>query len=257
MKHIHWTLMCLLGGLLMATAVTPASADEWNKKTYVTISQSIEVPGAILPPGKYVFKLLDSQSNRHIVQILNDRENHVYATNLAIPTQRMEPADKTIITFYEMPGGGPEPIRSWYYPGDTIGQEFSYPADRARQIAQGMHVNVPALAESRQPAESTASSTAIQPATPVPVAPPAVTEQPATPPETAAAEPPPPPPAVEEQAPQPEPEAATPPPTESAPSTPAMPHTAGDAYAIALAGLTFLVIGVSVHIARRQSRSEQ
>ena len=128
MRHFHWTHMCLLGGLLLLTgAATNANADAWNKKTYVTISQSIEVPGAVLAPGKYVFKLLDSDSNRHIVQILNADENHVYTTNLAFAKQRMQPADKTVLTFYEMPGGGPEPIRSWFYPGDTIGQEFAYP----------------------------------------------------------------------------------------------------------------------------------
>ena len=78
MKHLqHCSCLCLIGGVLLIGAATRADADQWNKKTYVTISQSIEVPGAILPPGKYVFKLLDSQSNRHIVQILNARENHV------------------------------------------------------------------------------------------------------------------------------------------------------------------------------------
>src|SRR5437762_10453349 len=107
MKHIQKFGILLVGGLLLTGATTRANADEWNKKTYITISQSIEVPGAVLPPGKYVFKLLESQSNRHIVQILNERENHVYATDLAIPRLRMEPADKTVLTFYEVPGGGP------------------------------------------------------------------------------------------------------------------------------------------------------
>jgi len=134
----HWTGICLIGGFLLTGAIYSAHADEWDKKTYVTVSQSIEVPGAILPPGKYVFKLLNSQSDRHIVQILNERENHVYSTNLAISKERMEPADHTILTFYEMPGGGPEPIHAWFYPGDTIGQEFVYPHKRAMEIALAM-----------------------------------------------------------------------------------------------------------------------
>ena len=138
MRHFHWTHMCLLGGLVLTSMATNANADAWNKKTYVTISQSIEVPGAVLAPGKYVFKLMDSASNRHIVQILNADENHVYTTNLAIAKQRMQPADKTVLTFYEMPGGGPEPVRSWFYPGDTIGQEFAYPSKRATEISQAV-----------------------------------------------------------------------------------------------------------------------
>src|SRR5215831_5374680 len=100
MKHLqHCSCLFLIGGFLLTGAATRADADAWNKKTYVTISQSIEVPGAILAPGKYVFKLMDSASNRHIVQILNADENHVYTTNLAFAKERMEPADKTILTF--------------------------------------------------------------------------------------------------------------------------------------------------------------
>ena len=68
----------------------------------------------------------------------------------------MEPADKTVLTFYEMPGGGPEPIRSWFYPGDTIGQEFAYPGKRATEISQVVGVKpVPVLAASA--AQSTAA----------------------------------------------------------------------------------------------------
>ncbi len=148
MRHFHWTHMCLLSGLALTSMATNANADAWNKKTYVTISRSIEVPGAVLPPGKYVFKLMDSASNRHIVQILNADENHVFTTNLAVAKQRMEPADKTVLTFYEMPGGGPEPVRSWFYPGDTIGQEFAYPGKRATEISRVVGVKVPVLTAS-------------------------------------------------------------------------------------------------------------
>ena len=59
----------------------------------------------------------------------------------------MEPADKTVLTFYEMPGGGPEPIRAWFYPGDTSGQEFAYPKSRAMEISQALRQHVPVLAE--------------------------------------------------------------------------------------------------------------
>src|SRR5689334_5474133 len=161
MKHFQKFCMCLIGGLLLTGAATRANADEWNKKTYITTSQSIEVPGAILPPGRYVFKLLDSPSNRHIVQVMNDRENHVYCTNLAIPKERMEPADKTILSFYEMPGGGPEPVRAWFYPGDLIGQEFVYPKKRMTEIRAAMEKGRITVAENRS---TTTTETAQAPA---------------------------------------------------------------------------------------------
>jgi len=243
---------CLLGGVLLTGAATQANADQWNKKTYINTSRSIEVPGAILPPGRYVFKLLDSQSNRHIVQILNERENHVYSTNLAISKQRMEPADNTILTFYEMPGGGPEPVRSWFYPGDTIGQEFSYPRRRALEISRMTRENVPMLAEARTDVESMRRDE-----TPVEASAQATTTAPTTSYENSAdrtvapVETPEPAPAATSEAtasmPDEEPQAA-PPATSSSPE-PAMPHTAGNIAGITLIGLSCLGIAASLRMA--------
>src|SRR5436309_11914527 len=69
---------------LASLGVFPAMADTWNKKTVITINEPVQVPGAILQPGKYVMKLMDSQSDRHIVQIFNDREDQIQTTILAI-----------------------------------------------------------------------------------------------------------------------------------------------------------------------------
>lgn len=174
----------------------------------------------------------------------------MFATNLAIPKQRMTPTDKTTITFYEMPGGGPEPIRSWFYPGDTIGQEFVYSRARAREIALATRENVPVLAEARQQTstqESTASqSTAsTETAAAAEVTPPPVEEANR---EMAEATPPPPPPAAAE-------EPAAPTPAPAAPE-PAMPKTAGDGPTIALLGLTCLGIALSIRFASRHAGNQ-
>ena len=72
-----------------------------NQKTVITFSGPVEIPGvhltgwAVLPAGTYVFKILDSQSDRHIVQIFNKDETKVYATILAIPNYRLKATDKT------------------------------------------------------------------------------------------------------------------------------------------------------------------
>jgi len=248
---------CLLGGVLLTGAATQANADPWNKKTYINTSRSIEVPGAILPPGRYVFKLLDSPSNRHIVQILNDSENHVYSTNLAIPKQRMEPADKTILTFYEMPGGGPEPVRSWYYPGDTIGQQFAYPKRRAMEISQVMRENVPVLAESRSSRElvrngktQQIASASAAPATPNPATYESSADRTVIPaerteptPGTAAAESTATSPSMLDEVPQ-----ATPTGASSSAPDPAMPQTASNMAGLALIGLSCLGIAASLRI---------
>jgi hypothetical protein len=122
-------------------------ADEWNKATVVTFSAPVEIPGVdaqILPAGTYVFKLLDSQSDRHIVQIFNERRDHVFSTILAIPNYRLQATDKTVMTFKERAAGQPEAIRAWFYPGNRWGQEFVYPKKRAIELAK--LTNQPVLA---------------------------------------------------------------------------------------------------------------
>jgi hypothetical protein len=116
-----------------------ASAQTWNKRTSVTFSGPVEIPGVgaqVLPAGTYVFRLLDSQSDRHIVQVFNADESHIYATILAIPNYRLQATDKTVITFSERAVGEPQAIRAWFYPGDNSGQEFVYPKKRAVELAK-------------------------------------------------------------------------------------------------------------------------
>jgi hypothetical protein len=134
----------LLGCIALLGALTPASyGDTWDKKTTVTFRESVEVPGAVLEPGTYVMRLLDSPSNRHIVQFWNEDQNHLYSMAFAIPAERLDPPDRTIFTFYEMPSGQPDALKTWFYPGDRHGQEFTYPRERAVQISQVTGKQVP------------------------------------------------------------------------------------------------------------------
>jgi len=141
----------VLGLAVLGVAFSPtAKADDYNKKTTITFSGPVEIPPVyitgmrVLPAGTYVFKLMNSQSNRHIVQIFNKDETRIYATVLAIPNYRLEPKDKTVITFNEGVRGAPEAIRAWFYPGANWGEEFVYPKAKAVELAK--ITNVPVLA---------------------------------------------------------------------------------------------------------------
>ncbi len=132
----------VLATILLLSLVAPmlspgVKADDWNKKTVVTFSQPVEIPGGtILPAGTYVFKLLDSMSDRHIVQIFNEDQTQIFATILAIPNYRLQATDKTVMTFGERSSGSPQAIRSWFYPGANSGEEFVYPKRRAAELAK-------------------------------------------------------------------------------------------------------------------------
>ena len=95
-----------------------------------------------------MFKILDSLSDRHIVQIFNQDKTHVFTTILAIPNYRLKATDKTVISFRERPAGEPEALRAWFYPGRNWGEEFVYAKPRAAQLAK--ETNTPVLATSTE-----------------------------------------------------------------------------------------------------------
>jgi hypothetical protein len=140
-------LLSIFAVLLLGVTLLPgAQADTWDKKTVVTFSQSVEVPGKILPAGTYTFKLLDSPSDRHIVQIFDADGTHLITTILAINNYRLQPTGDTVMMFSERPADSPDALRAWFYPGDNFGQEFVYPKHRAFELAQRIKANVPAVA---------------------------------------------------------------------------------------------------------------
>jgi hypothetical protein len=152
--------------LAIATLLGPIlprlQASEFDKKTFLTFNQSVEIPGMILPAGEYVMKRADA-SLPDVVRFTSADENHVYATVFALPTYRQHPTDKVEIVMEERRANAPEAIKKWFYPGDRIGAEFVYPKSSETLIA--------ALTEPSSPAApaSASSSVAPQPA-PTPLA---------------------------------------------------------------------------------------
>jgi hypothetical protein len=127
-----FTILCLL-------VMPKAKADDWNRKTVFTFSGPVEVPGngaQTLPAGTYVFKVLNSDGNRHMVQILSQDESHVYTTILAVPNYRLKATGKTVLTFSERPAGEPEALKAWFYPNHNWGEQFVYERTQAIQLAK-------------------------------------------------------------------------------------------------------------------------
>lgn len=136
--------------MLASFLAIPALADTWNKKTNVTFSGPFQIPAPhqsekvmTLPAGTYVFRLVNSDGQRHIVQVTNPRGNKVYSTILAIPDYRVNAASKTTMYFSERKAGAPAPIKSWFYPGDNFGHRFVYPKAQAIQVAAATNQPVP------------------------------------------------------------------------------------------------------------------
>jgi hypothetical protein len=131
--------------MILATAVAlafvaahaaPVHADQWNDKIRLELDAPMLVPGATLAPGAYVFKLLDSPANRHVVQIFNGDETKLIATAQAVPTKRLETKGDVVLRLNPTEAGAPAAIKAYFYPGSRYGHEFVYPDAQARDIAR-------------------------------------------------------------------------------------------------------------------------
>jgi hypothetical protein len=228
-------------GLFFAASVPTVRADQWDKTTKITFNEPVQVPGKVLAPGTYVFKLLDSTAERHIVQIFNEDHSALITTVLAIPNYRLEPSGKTILTYQERPVDQPVALAAWFYPGDNFGQEFVYPKSESEQLSRLNKREVPSTESEEayptlkgRPSENVARN-----------------ENPAPQAKTAPANP----------APQAETPAAKPPiPSKPAPGTTntqiaarheTLPHTASSLPLIGLLGLTLLGFAVILRMALR------
>ena len=71
-----------LGLLLASVFILPAArADEWDQASKLTFNQPVQIPGRVLPAGTYWFILVDSLSDRNIVQIFNSDRSTLLRDN--------------------------------------------------------------------------------------------------------------------------------------------------------------------------------
>jgi LPXTG-motif cell wall-anchored protein len=225
------TTLALTGAALIGTSFVPkAHADQWDKMTIVTVHEPIIAGNKVLDPGTYVWKLLDSQSDRHIVQIFDKDQQHLETTVLAIPDYRMQATGKTQFAFWETPPGVPKAVRDWFYPGDNFGQEFPYPKKLVAQLASAAPVPVPSNYHEPEPA---------------PTPQPEVQPEPAPQPEPAA------PTQSAQPAPEPQPQAPQAPATAQPPAT--LPHTGSFNPLVGLIGLVSLSSAGLLTLATRRS----
>jgi hypothetical protein len=127
-------LAAVCGIALAAGAVIPAQAHDWDQRTVLTVdNQPLQVRDVVLDPGTYVIKQLHTNSIRNFVQIYTADERQLVDTVQAIPVYRARPTGDTQFTYWETPNGTARALRTWFYPGETIGESFPYP-DHPREL---------------------------------------------------------------------------------------------------------------------------
>jgi hypothetical protein len=145
MRRIKFTLTAICAVTLLTAATASAQGTLADRKTVVTVSGPVSIPGTTLPAGTYVFKIADSPSNKNIVQIFDRDEAKLITTLLAVPAERNEADGDPLITFKETPSDRPPAVRYWYYAGEKSGNEFVYPKAQALMIARASGESVSAV----------------------------------------------------------------------------------------------------------------
>jgi hypothetical protein len=108
-----------------------------DRRTFFTFSAPVTVPGATLPPGKYLFRIANPETSSRVVQVLSPDGTMPYAAFFTVPAERLEAPNDPEVRFMETAPGTPPAIASWWYPTERTGFEFVYPKDQARRLAQG------------------------------------------------------------------------------------------------------------------------
>jgi hypothetical protein len=145
-------------GLLIAFVLffeIAAHADERDQATKLTFSESIQIPGQVLPAGTYLFKIANPDTGRNIVQVFNAEGTFLYATLLTVSAEHPEPAGETVVTLAEG-SGGPDALVKWFYPGNVIGNELLYSRQKEKELARDKVQAVIAHQQTRANSETSA-----------------------------------------------------------------------------------------------------
>lgn len=141
------TLITSAFAAAMMVSLSPAPAHAQGQpldaRTEFTFNQPVELPGVTLPPGSYIFRFVDGTTGRKVMQVqAKDASNKTYGMFLTINAERPRPSDDAELRFLETPAGQPAAVKTWWYPGNTIGREFIYPKAQARRLAQATNTAV-------------------------------------------------------------------------------------------------------------------
>jgi len=124
-RIVHTLCGVVLLGVL-ATSSTSAIPNA-RRTTYFTFASAVGLPGITLPPGSYVFEVMNPDTGGDLVRVLNRTRSRTFALQFTRAVYRPAHGDlKSTIALGEAPRGTPQPIKTWFPADGTTGREFIY-----------------------------------------------------------------------------------------------------------------------------------
>lgn len=142
--------LCALGALAFGSflLVSPAKAGLQDQLTKFTFTKPVEVPGAVLQPGSYWFKIWDQQNDQqlNIIQIYTEDFSRLVADVPAISEQHMDEGYGTSVPIPSMndielkvaegQGKHPQALIGWFYPYGYSGHQLVYSANERARLSE-------------------------------------------------------------------------------------------------------------------------
>lgn len=98
-----------------------------NRRTVLTFSAAVALPGTELPAGSYTFQLADPNASNDVIEVMNrDRTRVLYLGLTRRVTRPINMSADRSVVFGEARRGEPAPITAWYPQDDNSGYEFIY-----------------------------------------------------------------------------------------------------------------------------------
>lgn len=122
MKRFAISALFVLGLTLFANL----SFAQQDSLLDVHMKEPVAIPGHVLQPGDYVFRLMESDQYPHIVQVMSADGSTVFGLFQVEPAQRQDYGDHSAVTLTEPDAAGVQSISQWYFPGSRDGYQFIY-----------------------------------------------------------------------------------------------------------------------------------
>jgi hypothetical protein len=141
-KYLRGAMLASAVALGWCLSTSTATADDWNRRTILTINEPMVVPGATLAPGTYTFMLANPETSRDVVYIAREDGTPVTSAHVVHRQRSTDKRDLTLWVAFSENGAAPV-MRGWFFPGLTDGYEFLYPPAQERVIARAETAEVP------------------------------------------------------------------------------------------------------------------
>lgn len=141
-KYLRRAMLTSAAALVWCLSASTATADDYNRRTVLTIEQPMVVPGATLTPGTYTFILGNPETSRDVVNILREDGTPVISAHVTRVSRNNDNRDLALFVAMNENGAMPM-LKGWFYPGDRDGYQFVYPMEQARTMARLESVEIP------------------------------------------------------------------------------------------------------------------